>query len=208
MKQLTICILKQGLCGIAFLLLFAGPSPAQDSVLRKKVFVARLSLTNGSRIDGYLAYLSDTALSLSPYPVALQSAGFTRRSMRKFAYSDLQNLQLHRRNPVGKGILYGAALGLTGGFVAGLISGNDPDKRIPFPDLFGNGVDYITVRGTTALEKGLFQGIYSMLCGALAGCIVGLLSHRHFLLLGKKDKFTDMRTTVLAGLYHPNTDNP
>jgi hypothetical protein len=208
MKQATICIMKQGICCIAFFLLFAGSPTAQDSVLRKKIFVARLSLTNGSQIEGYLAYLSDTSLSLSPYPVAVQSAGFARRSMRNFPYSDLQNLQLHRRSPVGKGILYGAALGLTGGFLAGILSGNDPDQRIPFPDLFSNGTDYITVRGTTALEKGFLQGIYSMLSGALVGCAVGLLSQRHFLLLGKKDKFIDMRTSVMAGLYHPNNNNP
>jgi hypothetical protein len=215
MKQASITIMKQGIGSTAVLLLFtilstllfAGPATAQDSVLRKKIFVARLSLNNGSRIEGYLAYLSDTSLSLSPYPIAVQSAGYALRSMRKFSYPDLRELQLHRRKAVGKGILYGAAVGFTGGFLAGIISGNDPDQQIPIPDLFG-GTYNLTVRGTTALEKGVFQGIYSMLSGALVGGIFGLLSLRHFLLLGKKDKFIDMKTSVMAGLYHPNTDHP
>jgi hypothetical protein len=213
MKQTIICM--------GLLLYLVGTLTAQDSstgapgiagnfgtsvILRKKIFKTTIILANGSVNKGYLASLSDSVLSLSPYPLPVQSGAYPQHPWQTFDYSSLQTVRLQRKASLGRGLLYGALTGLTVGVLAGMIEGSDPDQTVQIPDFFGAGSFSFTVRGTTSLEKSIVLGATGMLTGAIIGGVIGLLSHKKFTLRGKRQKFLDMRSSVFDSIYTHQTD--
>jgi hypothetical protein len=202
--------MKKTIIGVGLLLCLTGNLTAQDSIpgiLRKRIFKMTITMADGSVNKGYLASLSDSVLSMSPFPLPAQSGAYPQHPWQSFGYSQLQTVRLQRKSSLGRGILYGALTGLTVGVISGLVQGNDPDKTVQIPNFFVGGYFNITVRGATALEKSIVLGATGMLTGAIIGGIIGLLSHKKFTLGGSRQRFLDMRSSVYDKIYLHHSDN-
>lgn len=131
-------------------------------------------------IKGYLVNLSDSGLELSSSPVRL-SLEKKNNLQSVYNYDQLRQVTIRRKGSTGRGAGYGALIGLGFGAIGGLISGDDP------PGWFA----------LTAGQKAIGYGILGIPVGALVGLIVGTVSHKTFIIGGNKNKYKEMRESIL-----------
>ncbi|HYJ39110.1 MAG TPA: hypothetical protein VEV87_10855 [Chitinophagaceae bacterium] len=181
MKQISFLI------GFTFLLV---SSFAQDSRTPKRV-TFRLAITdNIQRVDyGYLAALADSGIVMLKSPVVFDHA-LANANTSVISYQNLSEVSIKRKGSVGRGILIGGLSGMFLGGVIGYISykpTNCQDAIICFD--FGPGTD---------AAAGASLGTVA---GAAIGGIVGALAKKRFIIGGKRDKFQQMKESVIDMAY-------
>ncbi|HVM88111.1 MAG TPA: hypothetical protein VMT76_07965 [Puia sp.] len=178
--------MKPLLSAFACFLLIAHHISAQDSLPEKKGFFKTKVLTlNAISHSGYLYGIGDSILFLSDGKQPLCFYGSFKNSNLKLDYSDIESLRLYRKGKIWRSTVIGAATGIIIGAVIGFAGGDDPQGS-----LFH----------TTAEEKALAGGTAVGLLGGITGLIIGLVSHKTFVLHGKKEKYNKMRNTMMTKL--------
>ena len=162
---------------------------AQDSLTYRAHYLnARIQSVHGGITDGYLYAISDSALLLSREkrrPNLYDTAA--HEGMRSFGYQQLQYVTIHNAGGTGRSVLIGLAIGAVTGALAGFASGNDPSDQF---------------FALTASEKALAVGVFGGALGAVTGLIIGVASHRTFVIKGKKERLNNMsrRLAIRMGL--------
>jgi len=167
----------------------------------KKLYKISVSLYHGGKSSGFIADVEDTAVHIVPSAASIRYNSYSDRDVEKVNYSDISKIVVRRKGSTGRGMLYGALIGLGTGVVAGLISGSDPVTTQGNPDLYGFDVAMNNAFRMTAGEKAVLLGLGGSLNGALIGGIIGGLARKTFIIGGKKEKFKEMQLNVLDKVY-------
>lgn len=174
----TICICKS--------------SNAQDNsvndtlALKPGIYKTNILTYDKSKfIKGYLVNLSDSGLELSSYSAGL-SLEKKNNLQPVYNYNHLREVTIRRKGSTGRGVAYGAVIGLFAGAIAGLASGDDPPGWFSF------------TAGQKAISLGLVVG---MPAGALIGAIIGATAHKKFIIDGNKNKYDIMRKSIFKKLF-------
>jgi hypothetical protein len=182
---------------IFFLLMtlgFTSQLQAQELV-QKKYIVYETSMRDvaGQYHRGYIATLGDTTLFMSKKKFALTFENTDLKCFQKFGYTDIVRVDLRSSAGVKKGVLIGGITGMLAGAIVGYSSVKNTG-----PKQFGSvGIGSPNV---TQLQGGLIGAAIGAGLGSLVGVICGH-SHLKFKIHGRKDKFFDMRETMIRTLY-------
>lgn len=159
---------------------------AQDTVLKREYYIkARVWETTGKMHNLYLADINDTAVILSAKPISFRRS-FTDANALNYQQIDIAVVK--RRGSVGRGILFGSLSGMVLGGLVGAITYRKCDECIWD---FGIGGD---------IAAGAILGTGS---GALIGGVIGALAQKRFVIGGNKQKFDQLRLSVLDMAYRP-----
>jgi hypothetical protein len=184
---------------ISLLFVFKQTVYASDSIPAKTIVYKAVAYTaDGKYNRGYLVDINDSTLSLAAKPLPFGVDNL--KDPQNHSYATLSYVQIKRKGSVGRGALYGALAGITVGVLSGLISGDDPHVP-PEQDFFGLGEALRMTAGEKALAGGIGLGI----CGTITGAIIGAIAKKKFIINGHKEKFTDMKTSILDRVYGANT---
>jgi len=193
--------MKSSITFIVCALLLNQLTVAQDSLPQKHVvFRAKVKTYDGHVKTGCLQAIADSIISLSDKKSLLRFYRDDDHGSSSFNVASLDRVQLHRKGSVGRGIWGGALIGFATGFIAGIVQGNDEDKTVQIPNIFGGGYDTYVVKGTTASQKGMLLGATGILGGVIIGAIIGAASHNKFIIRGKKENYEKMRKKMMAKL--------
>ena len=166
---------------------------AQEGRTPKRVTMKLSVMDSVRRVDfGYLAAMSDSGIVMLKTPVVFDHS-IASSNMNIIPYQNLTEVSIKRKGSVGKGILIGGLSGMVLGGIIGYISykpTNCEGALICFD--FGPGTD---------AAAGASVGT---LAGAAIGGIVGALAKKRFIIGGKKEKFQQMKTSVLEMTYRKN----
>ena len=144
------------------LLPFAAAAQKKQDVAAYEVWIRNEQ--KHSVTHGYLQNLSDSTLTM--IPIWHQK----NKSTKVFPIEHVQWVQVRKKGNLGKGILWGAAIGLATGFALGFLDGDDPpcDKNT-----------WCVFHYNTS-EKGLLYSTLTVPVGMIVGGVIG----------GVKTKFT------------------
>lgn len=174
---------------------------AQDSLPEKHfVFRARVKTYDGQVKAGYLQAVTDSIISLSDKKSLLRFYMADEHAASNFNVTSLDQVQLQRKGSVGRGIWGGALIGFATGFIAGLVQGDDANRTVEIPNIFGGGYTTYVIKGTTASQKGMMLGTAGILGGTIIGAIIGAVSHNKFIIHGKKENYDKMRNKMITRL--------
>ena len=160
---------------------------AQDSTLFKRniVLKTRIVKLNDSTYNVHLADINDTSLIVTGAVIRFRSS-FMNVNASGMHYSELQSVVLRRKGSTGRGILFGALGGAVAGGIIGAVTYKECDGC--FLD-FGIGFSIAT------------GSILGTLGGGLVGGILGALAKKIFIIGGNKEKFQQMKLSVLDMAY-------
>jgi hypothetical protein len=156
---------------------------AQDktSVTNLSIRKAWMFLNTGEdSISGYIRGQSDSTLLFAKKRSLLRGLNLNQPEIRTISYNDINEIYVHRKNSVGRGIGYGALVGCAVGALVGAIS-YTPTRPGDLA-IFESQADFAfagAVCGTVA--------------GMLTGAVIGALAHKKFIIQGKKERFHHMQ---------------
>jgi hypothetical protein len=157
---------------------------AQDSVLKKNyILKANIWESNRPVREFYLVNVTDTALLLAAEAVTFRQSLLNPTML---SYRQVNVVTLQRKGSIGRGLWKGALGGMVLGGIIGAITYKDCDDC--FID-FGIGAD---------IAAGAILGTGG---GAVIGVIVGALARKKFTINGNKEKFDEMKLSVLDMAY-------
>ena len=157
---------------------------AQQPLLKNNYYLkARVWQINQPAHDWYVADVNDSAVLLAQDPVKFRQSGLSSANLN---YQQVEMVFLKRKGSVGRGLWKGALGGMVLGGIIGAITYKKCDDC--WLDL-GVGVD---------IAAGAILGTGG---GGIIGMIVGALSGKHFTIGGNKQKFDEMRLSVLDMTY-------
>ncbi len=173
---------------------FAKFANAQDSILtREVIFKATLKDTANNVTNGYLYLISDSSVSLT---MEIRSLRFSNKGLTEgkvFPFINIKKLRLQRKGSAGSGALIGSIIGGLGFGIAEAAAASNYSST---------GWDVISPGA--AFAGGLLVGGG---VGALIGACVGALSHKTFMIQGKKERFDEMRKKMITRLAKNNNNN-
>lgn len=157
---------------------------AQEPVLKKNYFLkATIWETNRTVHHSYVADVTDTALLLTASPVTFRQSLLSPTMLN---YQQVGEIELMRRGNVGRGLWKGIVIGTVSGGVVGAVT-----YRKCNDCWFDFGVGANIAAGA----------ILGAAVGAVVGTISGALSRKFFVINGSKDKFDQMKLSVLDMAY-------
>jgi hypothetical protein len=185
---------------------FANSQTDSSAGNKKKQFVA--TVVNDSlktRYKGLLYHVGDSGLTIQQN---IRTTRGIQTEWKLLPPAKIESVTLKRKNAGLKGALIGAGVGLAAGVVIGFVSGDDPVHSYPAAgeDFFGLGTLSVAISNAFALtagQKALYGGIGGMTSGALVGALIGGLAKKKFVIGGKKEKFQEMKQSVLEIAYNP-----
>lgn len=171
---------------LVFVSLFFQASFAQDSLQLKNVsYKATITFTDKRLVQHYLVDITDTSLL-----TARLATKFRRESSfvnsTQVPYMQIDNVIIKRKGNAGRGAVIGLFSGAALGGIIGAITYKDCNDC--FLD-FGIGFD---------IGVGAFLGSVG---GTLTGIIIGSLAKKRFIINGQRDKFQEMKLSVLDMAY-------
>ncbi len=163
---------------------------AQDQRKPRRMTLKLTLIDSIQRVDhGYLAAMADSGLVMLKSPVVFDQQLSTTTS-NMVPYQNISQVTVRRKGRVGRGILIGGLSGMFLGGVIGYISYkpvNCEGALICFD--FGPGYD---------AAAGASIG---SLAGAVIGGIIGSLAKKTWTIGGKKNRFDDMKSSVMDMTY-------
>ncbi|HXB43209.1 MAG TPA: hypothetical protein VNV85_04100, partial [Puia sp.] len=93
-------------------------------------------------------------------------------------FKDLEKVRIAKKGIVGQSTLIGAVTGIVIGAILGFAQGDDPQSYW---------------FRTTAGEKAFAGGVFFGAVGSLTGLIIGMVSHKTFVIHGKRENYEKMR---------------
>jgi hypothetical protein len=157
--------------------------PPRQIVYKTKV----QSVLSGQKI-GYLRFISDSTILLSPERLPLGPVAPISGELHSYHYRELDLIQLRRQGIVPQGVIIGAVAGCATGLIFGYIASQPVIN-------FGNSEE----PGNRYVGKGALIGTIS---GAILGAVFASFAHKTFVILGNKQKFTEVRQTLLERMYN------
>lgn len=156
--------------------------------LKLRIYKANiLSFSKKEYTKGYLANLSDSALQLSSSPVYFSASNTKNNFSAAYNYDQLKKVIIIRKGAVGRGVGYGALIGLGAGVITGLTGTSGESSSDYF--LFSPG------------QEVAFTGILGAVAGALIGAIIGGLAHQTFIINENKNQYDSMRESIFSKLF-------
>jgi outer membrane lipoprotein SlyB len=188
-KHLKNPMMKQVLILVGLSLLVVN-SFSQEGRTPKRITL-KVSVSDSiRRVDfGYLAAMADSGIVMLKSPVVFDP-NIASSSEKIIPYQNISEVKITRKGGVGRGILIGAFGGAVLGGIIGYISYKKPNcEGALFCWDFGPGTD--AVAGATV----------GTLAGSMIGGIVGALAKKTFIIGGNKEKFHQMKESVLDMTY-------
>jgi hypothetical protein len=171
---------------IVFITLIFQTGVAQDSLtLRKVTYKANITFVDKRFVKDYLLDISDTSLLTVHLPAKFRRQGMQMQSTA-VPYMQIDNVIIQRKGSAGRGALIGLVTGTVLGGIVGAVTYKDCGDC--FLD-FGIGFD---------IGVGAFLGSVG---GTLTGLLVGSLLKKRFIINGQKEKFEQMKLSVLDMAY-------
>jgi hypothetical protein len=163
---------------------------AQETRTAKRMTLKLSVIDSIKRVDfGYLAAMADSGIVMVKGPVVFDHS-LASTNVNTINYQNISKMTIKRKGSVGRGILFGALGGMLVGGIAGYISYKPVDcKNSVICFDFGPGTD-----AAAGASAGLLAG------GAIGG-IIGALAKKTFVIGGKKNRFDEMKTSVLDMTY-------
>jgi hypothetical protein len=170
--------------------LLATASMAQEGRTPKRVTLKLAIKDSIQRVDyGYLAAMGDSGIVMLRSPVVFDHS-LANTNANLIPYQNLSEVSIKRKGNVGRGILIGTISGIIVGGITGYITYKKPDcKDALICWDFGPSTD--AAAGASLGAVG----------GAIIGGIVGALAKKTFIIGGKKEKFHEMKTSVMDMTY-------
>lgn len=172
------------------LIVFAGlllqSAIAQDSlVLKPATYKATITFTDKRFVQDYLVDFTDTSLLTRSSPFRFRYYSNNSNAV-SVPYTQIDNVVIKRKGNGGRGALIGLFSGAALGGIIGAITYKDCDGCL-FD--FGIGFD---------IGVGAFLGSMG---GTLTGLIIGSLMKKRFIINGQRDKFEQMKLSVIDMAY-------
>ncbi|PWT70421.1 MAG: hypothetical protein C5B59_20575 [Bacteroidetes bacterium] len=143
---------------------------------------ARLSMKMGEdSIKGYVRGQSDSTLLFANKRSLLHDRNLDQPEIRTISYKEINEIYVHRKNSVGRGIGYGALIGCAVGALVGAITYQEPPPG-PFQ-----------IMPTSRGENAIAGAVLGTATGMLTGALIGALAHKKFIIHGKKERFQHMQ---------------
>lgn len=159
---------------------------SQDSTLLKKRYYRATIITAGNaEIKGWLTDITDTTVSISNLETPFRPGMLTVAAQQPFSFSQIDKLQVKRKNGGARGLAIGLTSGFAAGAIIGLISGDDTSGWFRL----------------SAGEKAMAAGIGLGITGGVIGVLVGSLARKTFIIKGRKEKLQAARVDVLEQAY-------
>lgn len=169
------------------LLLAAQFSIAQDKpLIRKLTYIISITDSELQTVKGYLLNMTDSSVKVGHWPVMFGNAAVGKENHKEVNYRQISEITLKRNHGAGRGAWKGAVIGALIGAAAGFIEGGDP------------GEYWLAM---TAGEKALIYGGMGAAAGTGIGALIGALVRKKFIIGGNKEKFDEMKTSVLNKAY-------
>ena len=181
MKQLSF---------LPVLILLTLTSVAQEERTPKGMKI-KLSVRDSiQRVErGYLAAMADSGIVMLKTPVVFDHA-LASSTSNVIPYQNISEVTFKRKGSVGRGFLIGTISGIVLGGITGYITYKKPDCKDALVCWdFGPGTD---------AAAGASLGAVS---GAIIGGIIGAVAKKTFIIGGKKEKFHQMKTSVMDMTY-------
>ena len=158
---------------------------------KPKRMTLKLSITDSiQRVDhGYLAALHDSGVVMLKSPVVFDQQ-LSSTTTNLIPYQNITRASVRRKGSVGRGILIGGLSGMFLGGIIGYASYKSPNCEGAYMCWdFGPGTD---------AAAGASVGT---LAGAAIGGIIGALAKKTWTIGGKKNRFNEMKTSVMDMTY-------
>jgi hypothetical protein len=205
--------MKQAILSTALLLTTLLSFAQNDSVVEVKKHapsIATVHTMEGQTVKGWFYRIDDDHVILLPSKIK----HFSLTSLKNPNINDntttinveqIRSISLHKKNSVLKGGLIGLGIGVLGGVIIGLASGDDPVQTYPpvGQDPYGIG-NFLTGLNNslamTAGEKALYGALGFGALDAVVGMFIGAIAKRKFKIGGKKAVFRDMQGDLMKRL--------
>ncbi|HEX8333750.1 MAG TPA: hypothetical protein VF622_14105 [Segetibacter sp.] len=168
-------------------LLIIGSLYSQDTV-NQKLPIYKISTPDRSFTEGYISTFSDSVIYISSTPVRFNLNGYSKTGDKAIDYKSLNQIYIRRKGTTGRTILSASLIGIGTGVIFGLIDGDDYKR---------NSGSSWCLFCMTAGEKATLLGITGGFTGAATGAIIGALKHKTFKIGQDKQKFNNMRNTIV-----------
>ena len=156
------------------LLLMLQEGFSQSKSKRKKVFIARIELADGTKAKGMLYRINDSSVEIA----SLEKK--SKDTLVQIIFSStIETIKTRRRNSIGSGV----ALGIATGAIIGFMTYSDPCG----PDSFF----------CFDFGPGLPMGVGAAIGGVL-GTAVGASLQKHFKIRGSEEEFAQVRDQLFA----------
>jgi hypothetical protein len=175
MKPLKIILT---LCIFSFL-----TGHAQDSLKKEKIFKAVINPST-THMTGFLANIADSSVYLSSTPALLQFR-MVNTNLEKFDYRKIDEIKIHRKGSVGKGVLIGSIAGMITGAIISAAT-----YKEPVPGEWNTLFQFS--KGETIFAGALFGAMV----GAGTGAIIGAVSSRTYLINGNWENLEEMKMNL------------
>ena len=155
--------------------LIAQKGITQDSLVLKDLRYYKIKIVDIQKhlVKGRLHQLDSLSLVIN----------LDKKAFPVFTFSQIQTAEFRRKGAVGRGILFGVLGGAAIGAVIGMASGDD-DPHQWFAMTSGQKATGLAAIG------GIFGGL---VCGITTAIVC-----KKFTIKGRKEKYADMRTRILA----------
>jgi hypothetical protein len=180
---------------------------AQNTFTKQKLIYKVAILDSGMNVTkGFLLNINDSAVRISNKIARFGLEPNPTDQTKDVTYYHIHELQMKRRGAGGRGAWKGALAGIVIGAVSGLIAGDDPpcQPSNPATDYWGFGAigeGFCNAFRMTAADKALLGGALGGALGTGIGALTGALMKKKFLIGGKKEKFDEMKLSVLNKAY-------
>ena len=156
-----------------------------DSAVIKRIFKASITQIKSRSATGYLAAVDDSTISLADKAPSRGIYAKEGTNLVKFHYNGIEKVVIRRKGATGRGLLYGAIIGLASGAIWGLSSGNDRPGIISF----------------TAGQKAIIGGFTCAIVGTGIGGVIGSVVRKRFKIGGGKERFDEMHSSMFDRVY-------
>ncbi|MBD0297116.1 MAG: hypothetical protein ICV84_18275 [Flavisolibacter sp.] len=171
---------------ILTVLLFSTTTKASDSLPQKLIiYKMQVENTQNRLVTGYLKNVEEEEII---YTGSKSVFGTPVRSTDKTIPLDqIGIITVKRKGAAGRTALFAGLGGLAAGALAGFIEGDDPPEQWFF--------------WMSAGDKAAIYGTMLGVTGAVVGVIVGSVVRKKFIIQGNKEKFQQMKGTLLQKVY-------
>ena len=157
---------------------------SQDSVIYKKVaFLAKVRTIDNQLYSGFLWALNDTALQITNYRDHPSTSLYPGKSY--IHYSNIESLQLRRRDATTRGLLKGATYGAFAGIIVGMLGVSSE----------------VDSESSLDLDRAVTVGrsvVIGAAAGAAIGTIVGAVSRTTISIKGRKERMREAMQKISA----------
>jgi hypothetical protein len=182
--------MKHKLFALSFLMAAfysAKPQMPQTPIKLAKTITYVTQLKNGETWNyGFLSVIDDSSVQLSTKRVAFSNLSLGNPYFKKYNYADIDKMKIRKHGSIGRGIVFGALIGVGVGAIVGLATYKKPAPSNGwFTSIdFGPGV------------SALGGAIFGILPGTIIGGIIGS-KKRKFIVNRNRGKFMDMKSVIL-----------